>query len=647
GKATLTAKPVTKYPVKSYSWSNGDTLQMATNILANIKTWVNVFDSVGCRGTDTVILSQPQKLYLIDSTIINNLCPGLNPPQGKINLVAAGGTMPYTYSMDNGPTQNFGRYNSLKSGQYAIKITDANQCPSLVFMANLIEPPKIVALFDSTAFRGVKCAGTGDCSGQAKLLVSGGTDPLNNFRITWESGEISLGSIVASADSLCAGNQTVRITDGFGCSTSLSFNISSPTAITRDPVRTAVEDITCSGLNNGTVNYIAFGGTSPYKYLWNDSDTNSIRSGLRAGRYAILVTDLNNCSFVDSLVITEPPVLSVTLDSIKTRPITCPGSDDGQVGVKVAGGNAGAIVHTWTPNYPDTNFIRGVVPGVYAVIVSDSKGCKDTLNNITMAAPPDITANLAINFMPRCAGDTANVFITSVSGGNGASYSYSINNGGSIPIANSIPLKAGAYQLTIFDRKGCALDTTITVTDPTRFNVDFGPDKTIRLGDSLVITVVGNSPLSKVNWQDLGEVNCLNADCSLISVSPSRSTVFSGTAIDQSGCKATNEIAITVDQRRSVFIPNAFRPDQLSANQDFRFFSGSGVIAIREGRIFNRWGDLVSSVQNLGPDPGGVVIWDGRFKGSSAEPGVYVYMIDVEFSDGVRLIYKGDVTLIR
>ncbi|MBK6479167.1 MAG: hypothetical protein IPF93_12950 [Saprospiraceae bacterium] len=107
--------------------------------------------------------------------------------------------------------------------------------------------------------------------------------------------------------------------------------------------------------------------------------------------------------FLDSLVITEPPVLNVTLDSIKTRPITCPGSDDGQVGVKVAGGNAGAIVHTWTPNYPDTNFIRGVVPGVYAVIVSDSKGCKDTLNNITMAAPPDITANLAINFMPRCA----------------------------------------------------------------------------------------------------------------------------------------------------------------------------------------------------------------------------------------------------
>lgn len=645
GTATLTARPVTQYSIKSYVWSTGDTLQMARNVPGNIKTWVNVFDSVGCKGTDTVFLSQPERLYLKDSTINPTPCPGLD--QGSINLSPAGGTGPYTYTMNNGPTQNFGFYPRLISGKYTVTITDANQCPSLVVNTELIEPPKIVGVFDTTAFRGVKCAGTGDCNGQARLLVSGGTDPQNNFRITWQSGEVTLGSLSSIADSLCAGTQTVKVTDGRGCSTSLSFNISSPTAIIRDPIRTAVNDIICFGQSNGSVNYIAFGGTSPYKYLWSDSDTNSTRSGLSAGKYALLVTDLNNCSFVDSLVITEPPLLNVTLDSDKTRPITCPGSGDGWLGIKVTGGNPGSIVRTWTPNYPDTNFIRDVKPGVYAVVVSDSKGCKDTLDNIIMSELPRITASLAIDFMPRCAGDTASVFVTSASGGNGASYTYSINNGGSINIANTVPLKAGSYQLTIFDRKGCALDTTIRVTDPTRFNVDFGPDKTIRLGDSLVITVVGNSPLSKVNWQDLGEVNCLNADCSLISVSPSRSTVFSGTAIDQSGCKATNEIAITVDQRRSVFIPNAFRPDQLSANQDFRFFSGSGVIAIREGRIFNRWGDLVSSVQNLGPDPGGVVIWDGRFKGSSAEPGVYVYMIDVEFSDGVRLIYKGDVTLIR
>lgn len=88
GTATLTARPITQYSIKSYVWSTGDTLQTAKNVPGNIKTWVNVFDSVGCKGTDTIILSQPQRLSLIDSNIFNNPCPGLD--QGRINLLADG-----------------------------------------------------------------------------------------------------------------------------------------------------------------------------------------------------------------------------------------------------------------------------------------------------------------------------------------------------------------------------------------------------------------------------------------------------------------------------------------------------------------------------------------------------------------------------
>jgi hypothetical protein len=643
--ATLTARTDPKYSIKSYTWSNGDSTISAKNVLANKPAWVEVTDIQGCKGSDTIVLSQPSKLRLTDSTILNSTCPGLD--QGIIRLSAAGGTGPYLFALGGGPAQNFGQFSRLKSGKYTVTITDSNQCPSLVINTEIVEPPKIVGVFDTAAFRGVKCAGTGDCTGQARLLLSGGTDPLNRFRVRWQSNEVTENSIISTADSLCAGNQQVTVTDGNGCNTVLQFSISSPTAISRDPIRSTVQDIACAGLKNGSVNYVAFGGTSPYTYLWNDNDTNSIRSGLAAGKYSITVKDLNNCTFLDSIKIAEPLALMLSVDSIKTRPITCPGTADGQIGIKAIGGNSGRLIYSWTPNYPDSNFIRNVKPGLYTVIVTDIKGCKDSLTNISMLQPPPIIPLLDLIFTPRCANDTAGVFIASVSGGNGASYSYAINNGTSIPIANRVPLKAGSYQLTVFDRKGCAVDTTIKVIDPPTFNIDLGPDKKIRLGDSIIITAIGNNPLSKVNWQNAGEVTCLSADCSIASLRPVRSTVFTGTALDQSGCKATDQIAINVDERRSIYIPNAFRPDQLSANQDFRLFSGSGVIAIHYGRIFNRWGDVVSEVQNLPPDPGGVVIWDGRFRGGAADPGVYVYAIDVEFSDGVRLVYKGDVTLIR
>ena len=60
----------------------------------------------------------------------------------------------------------------------------------------------------------------------------------------------------------------VQIIDGNGCIITMSFNIPSPEAITRDPVRTTVSDVNCFGLKDGKVNYIAFGGTSPYRYTW-------------------------------------------------------------------------------------------------------------------------------------------------------------------------------------------------------------------------------------------------------------------------------------------------------------------------------------------------------------------------------------------
>lgn len=644
--ARLTARPAPGIPIASYKWSNGDTTVIAQNVLANVPAWVEVTDALGCKGSDTIILSQPLALSIVDSQLIDPACPG-DRFFGRISYTAGGGTGPYTYTLAGGPSQTFGVFSNLIAGSYTVSITDANNCPSLNLQAILREPPRIVAAFDTVAFRPTRCATPGDCSGQARILVSGGTDPNNNFLILWQSGEQTASQVTSTADSLCAGLQTVQIFDGNGCSTTESFLITSPDSISRDAVRTTVQDITCFNQNNGSIIYTAFGGTSPFTYLWNDNDTQNNRNNLAAGSYSVTVTDLNNCAFIDSIRIAEPLELLVALDSLRTRPITCPGSADGQLGVLTIGGNTGDLAFAWSAAFGDTNFVRNVIPGTYQVVVTDIKGCRDTLSNIIVAEPPPIVVNINASYSPVCAGDTIGILISGVTGGNGASYSYSINNGNSIPIANRIGLKAGNYQLSVFDRKGCPLDTTFQVIDPPKFTVDFGPDRTIRLGDSLRVTTTSNSQISRIDWKNIDGINCISPDCSIISLHPTKNTTFQATAYDASGCTAFDQISIAVDLKRAVFIPNAFRPDQLSANQEFKFYAGSGVVAIHSGKIFNRWGDLMSEVQNLSPDPGGAVIWDGRFNGTEVESGVYVYVIDVEFTDGARLLYKGDVTLLR
>jgi hypothetical protein len=39
--------------------------------------------------------------------------------------------------------------------------------------------------------------------------------------------------------------------------------------------------------------------------------------------------------------------------------------------------------------------------------------------------------------------------------------------------------------------------------------------------------------------------------------------------------------------------------------------------------------------------------WDGTFKGVLQPMDVYAYTLDVEFSDGKKLIKTGDITLLR
>jgi len=57
--------------------------------------------------------------------------------------------------------------------------------------------------------------------------------------------------------------------------------------------------------------------------------------------------------------------------------------------------------------------------------------------------------------------------------------------------------------------------------------------------------------------------------------------------------------------------------------------------------IFNQWGELIfeSNSKNQG--------WDGYYRGRLAPAGVYVYKLELRFSDGQDVIKVGDVTLIR
>lgn len=107
------------------------------------------------------------------------------------------------------------------------------------------------------------------------------------------------------------------------------------------------------------------------------------------------------------------------------------------------------------------------------------------------------------------------------------------------------------------------------------------------------------------------------------------------------GCSTNDDITITRDCY--INIPNAFSPDGDGLNDHFfpRNQSEQSIKTFKM-QIYNRYGQLIFETER--PEGSG---WDGRFNGVEQPFGVYVYTIDVEFVNGHKEAYHGNVTLIR
>ncbi|MGZ3901052.1 MAG: T9SS type B sorting domain-containing protein, partial [Bacteroidia bacterium] len=100
---------------------------------------------------------------------------------------------------------------------------------------------------------------------------------------------------------------------------------------------------------------------------------------------------------------------------------------------------------------------------------------------------------------------------------------------------------------------------------------------------------------------------------------------------------------VIVEPDFSIYIPNAFTPDENGRND---IFQPKGV-GINEDKykmeIFDRWGEQIYSSNAFSKG------WDGTVKGSTqvAQDGVYIYKISLVTIKGDKKYYVGHVTLLK
>lgn len=201
------------------------------------------------------------------------------------------------------------------------------------------------------------CAG--GQTGSIDFQPANGCEP---YTVAWSSDTASGQNL----DGLAAGNYLFSITDARGSVLSLPVTIPEKSAPTLSPIITPA---TCGDTLGGSAT-LGANGAAPFNFLWPDNATDSIRTGLASGVYAIIITDGEGCTGIDTVTITTRGRLKA---SVKIEKITCPGYADGNLTVTPGSGLA---PFRWLWETGDTTAsLTGLGPGLYRLTLTDALGC--------------------------------------------------------------------------------------------------------------------------------------------------------------------------------------------------------------------------------------------------------------------------------
>jgi gliding motility-associated-like protein len=414
----------------------------------------------------------------------------------------------------------------------------------------------------------------------------------------------------------------------------------------------------CFGSSNGSARITMTVGTAPYTYTWQalsgsqsgsgtipSNNVASTVSGLPAGDYRFTVTDFYGVVQTITVTVSQPPPVTVTLNGSNYNGfgVSCPGATDGAVTATVNGGNA-PYSYLWSTGSTQA-FLRDVPAGIYTLTLTDANGCISTpvQPRISLSSPP--VAILSITATdPPCFGQTqGSISIDSVRGG-APPFLFALDNGAFSNRTLFAGLSVGNYAIRVQDANGCIQEFSAEIDQPAELIVDLGSDIMLDLGDSVRLEANTSYPVQTYQWQGTGVLSC--TDCATPTVRPFATGIFSVTVIDRNGCTDTDRITIFVDKNRDVFFPTAFSPNDDGINDRFYPFTGKNVSAIKSFLVFNRWGEAMFELFNFEPNNPSYG-WDGTHRGKTLNPGVYVFVAEIEFIDGEVIVYKGDVSLMR
>ncbi|GAB4498289.1 MAG: hypothetical protein OHK0019_33370 [Saprospiraceae bacterium] len=368
---TASANPAGGTPGYTYLWNTGGNTATITGLLPGSYT-VTVTDENGCTAVAVVTVNAYNCTIAATVQSENVSCAGAN--DGSATITVTNGQAPYTYLWDTGADTP--AIENLEPGSYSATVTDAANCPTEILVV-ITQPSPLAVNATST-----DASGPISNDGTASASPTGGTPP---YKFLWSTGDMT-----ANISGLAAGTYTVTVTDDNDCTAVQSVEVlAGNCGLLSDFIS---ENPTCNGLANGEATVLLTGGAGPFTYDWSSGGNNATETGLPAGTYFVSITDINGCEIVDSITLTNPPLLTAEIDTIINT--ACVNSPEGSVTISVAGGT-GSIDVLWSNGQTGLT-ASGLTAGDFIGTVTDANGCAVTITATIDAVDqvaPVITAN--------------------------------------------------------------------------------------------------------------------------------------------------------------------------------------------------------------------------------------------------------------
>lgn len=415
----------------------------------------------------------------------------------------------------------------------------------------------------------VNCSGA--AIGEIDITISDIAQP---YTVEWTDADGVVISTDEDLTGLEAGNYTLSVTDGEGCTFVEIITVFEENTLVSNLTLSDFNgcNISCFGECDATATVFPSGGEGPYTVTWSESvppNTLSL-ADLCPGNYSVTVLDNAGCEITENFTIIEPDELTGAVVSVTE--ILCNGSSTGEAEVTASGGKT-PYAYSWSTNASGTPVLgQGPVlsnldDGTYFVSVTDANGCtaENQVEVVVQPPPGPIEITLSSPTFPNgfnttCFDSTDGSIDATVSGGV-PGYTYTWTDAANAVVgtsANVSGLPCGIYTLTVIDNNGCDESELINLTCPPQISIDFtvtpNPcnDLTATAGAIDIVPSGGTGMGYTFSWTDSSNTSLGNSQ----NIANLASDTYTVAVTDSDGCSRSFDIPVTNEDDIDITVDN-------------------------------------------------------------------------------------------